>query len=363
MDAIEATPPEYNGFDLVAALLNGDQAFPIETGRGAAALDSLDNILTQTSSKPIDGDWALLSQAMTPVRELYAVLSGTVGIYQRDGYKSRFEFFDGQLVDLLPSPFLADIVALYQSISASSIGGEKPEKAEDFPRFQAACDTVLHGPVTSLIDQLIDVDSRDVQVDYSGDALLELVSRRARVKAADYARDAALSAQNARQASGAAARDRQGETLASIYESELAAARFWTQCAFGLIGLGIVLPAVVLALEFDISAVSGWVTTIVKLAFSLPIFGAAAYSARIAAQHREHARRMRLLAVQVDTLESFVEPMSETAKTETRALFARRLFAESAGLAAPAADTISVIPAELIPLLERVVEQSKGKDK
>lgn len=90
-----------------------------------------------------------------------------------------------------------------------------------------------------------------------------------------------------------------------------------------------------------------------------PLYGAAAYAARIAAQHREFGRHMQLMAVQVDTIESYIEPMDPLGQSEIRAILGRRLFSPIE-LISRETGHISVIPAELIPLLERVVEQSKS---
>lgn len=261
---------------------------------------------------------------------------------------------------LLPRPALVDIRDRSNQVRAQI---ESTDDIEVAVRVLEGHETFLAGIEnrfsTTLIDGLVKLEAQTDRFHVTFPELIaDMVHRRAGVLTAQAAQAAQASAAKASTASGQAATNRQIRTFTTLATEEKNAARFWTACAFALIALGIVIPLAVLPFEVDIASVSGPLVVAVKLAIALPIFGAAAYSARIAAGHREHARHMRLLAVQVDTLEAFIEPMADPARNDTRALLARRLFTTTGDLSAPPADTISIVPAELIPLLQQLVDKT-----
>ena len=160
---------------------------------------------------------------------------------------------------------------------------------------------------------------------------------------------------NIKKASGEVASIRQQHTFLGFHREEARLSARWTSGVFAFVLAGVVAPIAVLTFDVRISNVSSWVGVLIKLAIALPLFGVAAYCGRVAAQHREIARHMKLMAVQVDTLESYIETMSEQQKSDMRILLGKRLFS-NVDLEVKEDGNISIVPIEVVPLLEKAME-------
>ncbi len=174
-------------------------------------------------------------------------------------------------------------------------------------------------------------------------------------KSEDYAQ---ASVKNLQGLSGKGASIEQKKTVLELSKDEATLSKSWTAGVFGFVTLGILAPIIVFSFDVQISNVASWAGVLIKLAISLPLFGIAAYCGRVAAQHRELARHMKLLAVQIDTIEPYIEKMNDQQKSEMRMFLGRRLFS-SVDLEVKDSGNISVIPTEVIPLLEKAMDIGK----
>lgn len=251
---------------------------------------------------------------------------------------------------------LRSAIAQMEPLDATELGNDLLRAVVNFRSYTLQIRKLFIVPLLDTITGVqADVDG-PVQIEAQGTLAHELANLQ-ETRVAQLAHSAEQSAANARRSSGAAAGHRQHATFDATAASAQSGARFWTGCAFLLIFAGLAIPPATLLLDSHSQESYEWVPVLLKFLIALPLYGAAAYAARIASQHREFGRHMELMAVQVDTIESFIEPMDATGQSEIRGVLGRRLFAP---IEMSAKDTghISVIPAELIPLLERVMDRS-----
>ena len=171
---------------------------------------------------------------------------------------------------------------------------------------------------------------------------------------------ARASVDNIRRSSGEAAAERQSFAFGRGAETESRRSSAWSYLVFIFVGSAILIPLITISFDSAFGD-SGFdpVAALFKAAIALPLLGAAAYCARISAQHRESARHMNLLSVQIDTVASFVEQLKdEESRTEILMLLGRRAFSD-AELTVKDEGKISAVPVEAIPLFEKAMDVAK----
>ncbi|MCK0519308.1 hypothetical protein [Williamsia sp. DF01-3] len=211
-----------------------------------------------------------------------------------------------------------------------------------------------------ILDSLLDIRRNYRQYSVRMDEpVLNLIVERQIARLSTLENVARRSIDNIRTSSIGIGTERQAQSFASRGKAETQRAFWWTIAVFVFIALGILLPVIALSVETEVfSSVSGLTGTVVKALIALPLFGAAAYCGRIAAQHREFGRHMNLLTVQMDTVGSFTEQLSEEERSEILMLLGRRIFS-AVVLETKDDGKVSVVPQELVPILDKAMDIAK----
>ena len=196
----------------------------------------------------------------------------------------------------------------------------------------------------------------------------ELINHRRQQRMADLEKEAERNVAKIRQAAGTAGKERIAQTFADAAFGEEKLAKFWTRCVVGFTLVGVLLPVVVLSTDKVVfTMVTGLAGTIIKTLTCLPLFALAAYSGRIAAQHRDMYRHLKVLTAQIDSVNAYVTGLPTKLRDDILESLGKRAFADP-GLVAHDEGKMSPIPEEVIKTLQKALETTtealkKAKDK
>jgi hypothetical protein len=125
--------------------------------------------------------------------------------------------------------------------------------------------------------------------------------------------------------------------------------------------LGIALPIFALTTEKVVFSptIDVTVAAIIKALTGLPLFALAAYFGRIASQHRETERYLRILTTQVNTVQSYADVLPQPERGQLIYNLGLRAFADP-GLTTTDNGKVSAIPEDLAELLRRAMELARG---
>ena len=149
------------------------------------------------------------------------------------------------------------------------------------------------------------------------------------------------------------------EAFEATAHAEDERAKFWTTCVFACIALGILLPIFVLSVDtVFFTQVTGLAGTIIKALTGVPLYAAAAYCGRIAAQHRETARHMQILTSQIKSVRAYVSTLPKEQQHEIVAILGKRAFSDPE-LTTRDKGRVNMVPDQLIPVLEKAMDVAK----
>ena len=236
-----------------------------------------------------------------------------------------------------------------------------PELISEFSTATASLNSWRDAFYPTVLDQLADI-SRDTTMrlllaPQIQTLVLERQTNRLRLFEAE--------AQSAVDQIRGTAGDAGAATMASVFKSaadeEKGRAVLWTWLLFILMAFGIALPVLALSTSVDLfSTVEGTTGMIIKALIGLPFYALAIFSASSAERHRATERHFRLLKVQVDTVGMYSTPLGNEERSEIFMLLGRRLFSNPE-LEGGKETALSIVPAELIPALEKLTEVVKPK--
>ncbi|MBJ8343945.1 hypothetical protein [Antrihabitans sp. YC2-6] len=129
----------------------------------------------------------------------------------------------------------------------------------------------------------------------------------------------------------------------------------WSIAVLGSVVIGILIVVKVVG---DMNGENGWISELVKLAIALPVFAFATYCARIASKHRETAQHVRLVSVQLQTVNAYCNTLPDEQAMEIRMQLGRRVFDKPDILSSETASdaSLSMIPKDLFATVNKMID-------
>jgi hypothetical protein len=158
-----------------------------------------------------------------------------------------------------------------------------------------------------------------------------------------------------RRAAGEVATASIAATFKTSAQSEHNRTRLWTAGTFVAAAVGVALSIWAFNRGATFAHYEGWPAFAVKVLIGLPFYAAAAYSARIAAGHRDLYRHLFILVAQLDSVFAYTEDLPADQQRELTMLLGQRAFGNPQ---ASAADTsgFSLMPTDLVSGAARIIE-------
>jgi hypothetical protein len=162
-------------------------------------------------------------------------------------------------------------------------------------------------------------------------------------------------------ASGAIGAKSLAEGFSTQTDKEATRAAQWTIGVVASVALGIALPVLALTTERVVfsTTVDPTVGTIIKALTGLPLFALAAYFGRIASQHRETERYLRILTTQMNTVQAYADVLPQPERGQLIHGLGLRAFADP-GFTTTDKGKVSAVPEDVAELLKKAMDVAKG---